>query len=370
MNRATTAVINLDHLAFNVRQLLKKTLPKQKLMAVIKADAYGHGAKAVFKHLCKRGIQNFAVATIDEALELRKIDSTSSILVLGGFLKGNLDLFIEHRLEACVHSWQDFYELIENPQKANQIKLHVKLDTGMGRLGFVKHDLPKLTSLLEKHHLPLFALMSHFARADEINDSYIQTQIQNFEWMKASLPKAYQNTPTHLVNSAGLIAGLFPNANMVRPGLALYGLYSHKDMQANIELKPVMRFQTQILTIKQMPAGSKISYGSTFTAKRDSRIAILPVGYADGYPRLLSNKAFVGIKGKRYPIVGRVCMDLMMIDVTDNSQMNAGDTVVLWGDAKTDGVGVDELAGLTNTISYELVCGVGKRVGRIYEARD
>jgi alanine racemase len=368
--RPTFCLIDLAALRWNLRQIKAKIGPGTKILSMIKANAYGHGAPKVAKALEDEGAYAFGVATVEEALELRQAGIRTPILVVAGAYPDQVGQFVEHQLTAVGHDIAAV-RCLDAATRARGVTLpvHIKIDTGMGRLGFLPAQIDSwLPELNKLSALKIEGVFSHFSHAESVQGDYTQKQLRIFRDVVARLRSQWAPPMlAHLANSAATIT--LPEAyfDMVRPGLMLYGPYPAPEMKPEIELRPVLSWHTRVMQLKKVPAGTSISYGQTFVTRRESVIATLPVGYADGYPRLLSNRGQVLINGKRAPVAGRVCMDLTMIDVTDIAEAQAGDEVVLLGRQGAAEITVDEMAGWANTISYEIFTSISARVPRIHQ---
>ncbi len=366
--RGTLAVIDLDAIADNLHAL-RSLLPRSvAICAIVKADAYGHGAVPVSRELEARGVEAFGVATIEEGLELRQAGIERPILVLGVGSSG-IDAAQEHGLAPVIYS-PNMAERVS--QAARRMKkplaVHLKIDTGMGRLGLLADEWKGvLEDLLGNPWIQVQGIATHFSSADS-DAKFTRVQLARF---KEAMARAggIRNPPAkqiHAANSAGLVHHPESVFTMVRPGLLLYGAYPEPGLREKVTVRPAMTFKTQVLYLKSLPPGSPVSYGRTFHTDRASRIATLPVGYADGYRRDLSNRGWVLIRGCEAPVVGNVTMDLIMVDVTDIPDVAEGDDVILFGAAGGNCLPVEELAERIETISYELLCAVSRRVPRVY----
>ena len=367
--RPTYCAVDLDALRWNFRRIRERVGPTVKVLSMVKANAYGHGAPAVASTLAAEGSDAFGVATLEEGVELRQSGIDEPIVILAGAYPQQLDQFVTHRLTPVVHDLESLRELeTAVHSRGTTIHVHLKIDTGMGRIGLLSAEVDSWLPALKKlKALKLEGVFSHFSHAESVKGDYTQKQLEIFRSVVKRLrDEGIAPVLTHLANSAATIT--LPSAyfDMVRPGLMLYGIYPAPEMADQISLKPVLSWKTHILQLKKVPAGASISYGQTFVTKRESLIATLPVGYADGYPRLLSNRAEVVVRGKRAAIAGRVCMDLTMIDVTDIGGVNQGDEVVLLGRQAGAEISADEMAAWSNTISYEILTSIGARVPRIH----
>ena len=367
--RPTVCFVDLNALGWNFRQIRSKVGSQVKVLSMVKANGYGHGAAAISKALAAEGSDAFGVATTEEGVELRQAGICTPILVLAGAYPDQVDQFFDNSLTPVIHALASLEELdaIVHRRKKS-LNVHLKIDTGMGRIGFLAAEfnswLPKIKTLKA---LKIEGVFSHFSHAESVEGSYTRQQLRTFQGIVERL-RAEGIFPSlvHLANSAATIT--LPQAyfDMVRPGLMLYGIYPSPAMASQICLKPVLSWKTRILQLKKVPAGSSISYGQTFVTKRESFIATLPIGYADGYPRLLSNRGEVLVTGKRAPVAGRVCMDLTMIDVTDIGKIQQGDEVVLLGRQGDAEISADDMAAWADTISYEILTSIGARVPRIH----
>jgi len=370
--RPTWAEIDLDNLRHNIMEIKHTISSYTRLCAIVKADAYGHGAVEVAKEALECGASYLGVAFLEEALELRTNGITAPILILGFTPESQFDKIIKYSITQTIYNLKYAVALSECALKHNKkAKVHIKIDTGMSRIGFcpeacLTDDFKKLFSL---QGLEIEGIFTHFARADERDRSFTDEQFRVFREVVNALEKEGYKIPIkHAANSAGIIQYPETHLDMVRPGIILYGLYPSDEVPKDlISLKPVMRLKTRVSNVKVLPKGKAISYGGTFITQRKSIIATLPVGYADGFSRLLSSKAQVLIKGQRAPVVGRVCMDQCMVDVTDiQGTVSIGDEVTLMGEDGDNRVPAEELAKLTGTINYEVVCGISRRVPRVY----
>lgn len=371
-HRPTWAEIDLDALAFNMHSVRRFVGENVDCMAVVKADAYGHGAIECARRLEAEGTSIFAVATLEEGIELRDTGITNTILVLGGLWPGQTPLFLDHHLTPVLFTLEQAEEMnAAAAERGRQMNIHIKIDTGMGRVGFrwdgfaeVAERLSKLTSL------NIDGMMSHFAVADDLaaND-FTNTQLSRFdEAVKIAASLGTHPTYIDMANSPGAVAHSNARLGLVRLGGVLYGLGGDV-LPAGIDvpkLKPVMSLRSRIAMIKTVSNGESIGYGRTFIAERDSVIATVPIGYHDGLSRALSNKGRFIINGKFAPVVGRVSMDWTTVDVTDIPKASVGDLVTIIGKENECEIKAEDHAKLTDTISYEITCGIGPRVPRIY----
>jgi len=367
--RPTVGEVDLGALEFNYREIKKRIPEGVKVLAVVKADAYGHGAIPISLRLEKLGVEYLGVAISEEGVELRKGGVKSPILVLGGIFGGEVDQIFRFRLTPVIFR-NDCLKILsrEAKKRRRKVKVHLKVDTGMGRLGVPLSLWPDF--LREVRRFPkieIEGILSHFSMTDE-EKGFTQSQWRAFKRAVAIAQElGISSEYLHMASSATLTA--FPGyaAGLVRPGIMLYGSYPSPTFRSLISLKPVMTLKTRVHFLKSVPSGARISYGGTFRTKRESRIATLPIGYADGYSRHLSNHGEVLIHGKRAPVVGKVCMDFIMVDVTDIPRVSVGDEVILIGRQGGEQITPEEIAEKINSISYEVLCSIGKRVPRIYK---
>jgi alanine racemase len=367
--RPTVGEVDLGALEFNYRQIRKRIPGDVKLLAVVKADAYGHGAIPVSLRLEKLRVEYLGVAIPEEGVELRKGGVKTPILVLGGIFGEEVDQIFRFRLTPVIFRKDSLKVLSrEAERRRRKVKVHLKVDTGMGRLGVPLSLWPDF--LREVRRFPKIeteGILSHFSMADEEN-GFTQNQWRAFQGAVAIARKmGISSRLLHMASSATLTAFPAYSAGLVRPGIMLYGSYPSPAFRTLMPLKPVMTLKTRIHFLKSVPPGARISYGGTFQAKRESLIATLPIGYADGYSRHLSNHGEVLIHGKRAPVVGKICMDFVMVDVTDIPRVSAGDEVILMGRQGKEQITPEEIAEKINSISYEVLCLIGKRVPRIYK---
>ena len=369
--RPTFCTVDLAALRWNFRQVRKKIGREVKVLSVVKANGYGHGAREVAKTLEHEGSDGFGVATLEEGVELREAGIRSPIVILAGFYPAQFDQLLRLRL-IPVAIEPDGLRRLETLARKRGVSLgfHLKLDTGMGRIGFLASEIDSwLPELNKVKSLRLGGIFSHFSHAENVGGNYTGNQLKVFRKLVERLNGAGHDPPlVHLANSAAVITLPSAHFSMVRPGLMLYGIYPSPGMASRVALKPVLSWKSRILQLKAAAKGSSISYGQTFVTRRKSLIATLPVGYADGYPRLLSNRGAVLVRGKRAPIVGRVCMDLTMIDVTDIRGVRQGDEVVLLGCQGREKISADEMALWVGTISYEILTSISARVPLIYHS--
>jgi alanine racemase len=372
--RPTWADVDLDALAHNFRVIRECVGPEVKVLAAVKANAYGHGAVECSRRLEKEGADWFGVALLEEGIELRNAGITKPILCMGGSWTGQEGLCIQQQLTPVVYRL-DVAEALNRAadEAGTTVNIHVKIDTGMGRLGVRCEDLAEFADALTRlPNIRVDGLMTHLASADDpTKREYTGKQVQLFQNAVRSLQE-HGFTPTHVhaANSAGLFA--FPESrfNLVRPGGTLYG-FTRDVLPENLEqptLRPVMSLHSRIEFLKQIKEGERLGYGGTFETTRDSIIATLPIGYDDGYRRAFSNKSRVIVRDQFAPVVGRVSMDLTIIDVTDVPDVAIDDRVTLLGSGGDCSITAEDLGELAGTISYEITCGISSRVPRIYSS--
>ena len=369
MNGPAVAEIDLDALAGNY-QAIKAAGNGAELMAVIKADAYGHGAVEVARALRTEGCAHFGIARVSEARELRAAGVRERIYLLGGFLAAEADEIVALDLTPFVYD----AALVAPLERAAQAQarahfpVHLKIDSGATRLGILAADLDQaIAELGRAMSLKVEGVCTLLVNAGDPQSPVTNTQLKVFDAALARLRTAGIEPPVaHVANSAASILRPDAHYTLLRPGLAIYGLPPVPAVREHVELRPVMTFKTRVIQVKRVPAGVGVSYGHTFVTPRPSAIGVLAVGYADGYRRGLQHGGEVMIRGRRAPVVGAVCMDLTMVDLTDVPGAAIGDEVILWGGAGEAMISVNDIARLAQTISYEMLCTVGKRVPRVY----
>ncbi|HXW83466.1 MAG TPA: alanine racemase [Candidatus Binataceae bacterium] len=366
--RPTVAEIDLEALRHNYRAL-RGLAPAGEMMVVVKADAYGHGAVTVTRALGAEGCRHFGVATLDEGRELRESGLAARIYLQAGFFAHQAREVVELDLTPFVFD-PSLLEPLERAVEASgraRFPIHVKVDTGATRLGMMPAQLPALIHALRSApSLELEGVCTLLANASVPQSPITDAQLGVFHAALDTLASAgLRARYAHVANSAALVLREDSHFNFVRPGLAIYGLPPVAAVRERVELRPVMTFKTRLMQMKQVEAGAGVGYGHTFIAPRTSVIGVLPVGYADGYRRGLQNGGEVLIRGHRAPVVGAVSMDLTTVDVTDVPGAEVGDEVILWGGAGEAMISVNDVARLAQTISYELLCTVGRRVPRV-----
>jgi len=370
--RPTRTEISVDALRHNLSAVRALARPAD-VLAVVKANAYGHGAVQVARVLEDEGVSMFGVALIEEGLELRNAGVKTPVLVMGGSYHGGYQLMVEHGLTPTLFREEHIKGLVEAAHKTGKpATAHLKLDTGMSRLGVAPGELPRFLTLLRgaRGAIEVEGFLSHFSSADVEESELTPLQLSRFkEGLKAVRDAGFNPRWRHLSNSAGLLAhqeaqdGL--DVNLARPGLVLYGIAPEPWLAERVSLQRVMTWKTGVIHLHQVEAGTPVSYGATWTAPRKSLIATLQVGYADGYSRVYSGKAQVLIRGQRAPVVGRVTMDMCMVDVTDIPGVAMHDEVVLLGAQGGERVDAEELGRFADTLHYEILCSVGARVPRL-----
>lgn len=363
--KRTWAEIDLDSLIHNFNTA--KDFTSGDVVAVIKADAYGHGAVTVAKALPKRYAKFLAVADVEEAIELRLSGIDKPILILGYTPSAYSNILNQYNLTQTVHTLS-YARQLSTEAKKNKFtcNCHLKIDSGMSRIGFNWQDERELLACLALDNLNFDGIYTHFAvsdRSGDKNGKFTKTQFERFISVCEFLEQnGYSFKHKHCCNSAGIMLEKDMHLDMTRLGIMLYGLKPDADLEMTLDVKPVMTLKTLITQIKTIKKGDTVSYGRTFKAKKDMKVATLCVGYADGYPRALSNKGEVLIWGKRAKVLGRVCMDQVVVDVSDIAEANVGDEVILFG----KDLPVCEIAKKCGTINYEIVCGISRRVPRVY----
>ncbi len=365
IDRPTLVHIDLAAFGRNVGAV-KEGLPEHsRLIAMLKADGYGHGAVELAWECEKAGVEAIAVALLEEALEIRDAGISLPILILGPLDYENLEIVAANGFVPGIIGPEGLQDACRYSHTA-PLAIHLKLDSGMGRMGLVEGDLDEaIEQIRSAPQLNVSGIYTHFANASEPNDPFTAEQTATFRRMLNRLAEGGVSAPIHhLANSAATLRGLVQPGDYVRVGLLLYGGAPVSGDERRLE--PVMRWTTRIVRLKQIAPGSPVGYGTTWRASRPSRIATLPVGYADGYNRLLSNRGEVLIRGSRLPVVGRVSMDLVTVDVTDLPDATVGDEVVLLGAQGEDEISAEEIAGKIQTIPYEVFTSVGQRVPRIF----
>jgi alanine racemase len=365
------AEISLDRLKNNYRTI-QETVGSARIMAAIKADAYGHGAVEVARILEAEGIYMFGVAGVEEGVELRDAGIESKILVLSPILYSQIDTILEYDINPTISELGFFRVLDERLKKIGKpFLVHIEVDTGMTRTGFpIAQAKEAIETIGSSPRIRIDGIFSHFPLAD-VNGSFTSGQIARFNKLIDNMKHGKVDIgAVHLANSSGIFRWPDSHYNLVRPGIALYGLRSSPAVEYEGDFNPVMALKSRVVNIRFVDTHTPISYGHTFKTKRRSRIATVSIGYGDGYPRLLSNQGEVIIRSARAPIVGTVCMDLIMVDVTAVQQVQIGDIVTLFGQEGDAKITVEECAMKANTIVYEITSGIGPRVARVFKMGD
>lgn len=369
LTRPVRAEIDLGAIAHNIKQIKGLLKPGTQMMAVVKAGAYGHGALPVARVALANGAARLAVAILNEALALREGGVTAPILILGYTPEEQAELLVAHDITQTVFTMEMARALSAAAVKAGKTaKVHLKVDTGMSRIGVTPEEAPDFAAALaDLPGLEVEGAFTHMATADETDKSFTRRQFGRFMQAMDGIAARGVNIPVkHAANSATTLELPEMHLDLVRPGIIIYGLWPSAEVKRIIDLKPAMQLKAKIAYVKEVPAGTSVSYGRKFTTTGPARIATLPIGYADGWSRLLSNKAEVLIHGRRAPLIGRVCMDQCMVEVTGIPQVQAGDEAVLFGRQGDQFLPVEEVAAKMGTINYELVCLISKRVPRVY----
>ncbi len=366
--------VDLDALESNQKAIVERKNKDAMLMNVIKADAYGHGAITLAREMEKMGSDWFAVSSIEEGIELRKHGISLPILILGFTYEGSFEDLFKYQITPTVYEEETAKRLSEVAKALGEtLNIHVKIDTGMSRLGFSvsQESVSAIRHIADLEGICIQGIFTHFSCADMEGDmahAYTKKQIDGFTWMIAELKKCGVEIPiAHCSNSAAIMEHPEVHMNMVRAGIIQYGLYPSEEVEKKyLPLMPVMELKSHISYIKELEAGIGIGYGATYVTSHRTKVATIPVGYADGYPRSLSNKGCVLIRGQRVPIIGRVCMDQMMVDVSNLLGVSIGDEVTLFGKDGDEQISVEELSTLAGSFNYEFVCDISRRVPRVY----
>ncbi|HEX8170097.1 MAG TPA: alanine racemase [Thermoanaerobaculia bacterium] len=361
--RPTWAEIDLRAYDRNIAAVQARLPEGSRIIAVLKADGYGHGAVQLARRCAANGVAMIATSLLEEALELRRAGIALPLLTIGPLTPTQVRIAVDADIRMGVLGPEQLESVVEVARE-REAAIHLKLDSGMGRMGIIEAELPRAIELLRSApRLRVEAIYTHFANADDAADPFTEQQLARYESMLAALREAGIDAPLHHTsNSSATMRGLVAPGDFCRVGLVLLGADT---LGPGSRLEPVMRWRTEIARLKELPAGHAIGYGTTFHTRRVSRIATLPVGYADGYTRRLSNRAEVLVRGRRAPVVGRVSMDMVTIDVTDIDAA-VGDEVVLLGTQGASEIAVAELAAKLDTIPYEVFCKVSARVPRVY----
>ena len=366
------ARVDLDAVEYNIEMMKKNIQKDTQMMAVIKMDGYGHGAVQIAKLLePKDYIWGYAVATLDEAILLKDACLKKPVLVLGCIFPDQWDTMIRNEVRMTVYSYEMAKEVSELAEAMGcKVYVHIKLDTGMARLGFqiTEENAEEIAKISKLPNLVMEGMFTHFSKSDEADKTFTNEQLDKYLWMKEELKKrgvTFQYY--HCSNSAGIIDLKEANMDIVRAGITTYGMYPSDEVEKErVPLKPAMELISHVAHVKWLTEGKPVSYGGTYVTTRPTKVATIPVGYGDGYPRTLSNKGSVLIQGKRVPILGRVCMDQFMVDVTDVPDVVVGTEVTLLGRDGDEIITAEEIGDLSGRFNYEFVCCLGKRIPRIY----
>lgn len=365
------AEVDTSAIRHNYRQI-RKIIPKHtEIMAIVKADGYGHGAIEVSNILQAEGLNRFAVAIAKEGEELRHSGITSPILVLGYTPKTDIHLLIKNDLTQTIFSYEMAKYISDEAVVLNKtVNIHIKVDTGMGRIGFFAspQSIEEIKKIAELPAINMEGIFTHFSSADEENPHYTKTQWNIFEGFLKELHEVGIDLPIiHAANSAGIMNHQYAHLNVVRSGIILYGYYPSAYLENRvIKLEPAMSLKSQIVHVKELPEGHYVGYGRKYCTHTKTKIATIPIGYADGYSRRLSNKGRVLIRGEYAPIIGNICMDQFMVDVTHIKDVKVEDEVIIFGKQDEKSIPIEEIAEILGTINYEIMCMIGKRVPRLY----
>lgn len=369
------AEVNLDAIAHNINQIKNELSEDVEVMAVVKADGYGHGAIEVSRVLLENGVGRFAVAILDEGKQLRKKGINVPILILGYTPPSQANEIVFFDLTQTVFT----YEMAKAISDAARMQdknaaIHIKIDTGMGRIGLqpTKEAIELIKAINKLPNLNIEGIFTHFSSADESDASFTELQFDRFNSLIKQLEKENIYIPIkHCSNSAGFIGYKETRMNLIRPGIILYGLYPSDEVSKDIvDLKPAMALKSEVVFVKEVEENVPISYNRKFVTKKKTKVATIPVGYADGYSRRLSSNGRVLINGEYAPIIGNICMDQFMVDVTHIPNVGAGDEVVLIGQQGDKIITAEEIAKNIGTINYEIICMVGKRIPRVYKEHE
>ena len=366
----TMAEIDLDAIAHNIREIKKRIKPDTRLLAVVKADAYGHGAVEVSQVCLYSGADELAVATCDEGVALRKNNIFVPVLVLGYTVENRFEDVVLNQLTQTIFSYELAKQLSDTAVRLNKTAYaHISIDTGMSRIGFLpcEESLYEIDRIFELPNLKITGVFTHFSTADEADKSFTQEQFRRFKYMTDGIEeRGHKGLIRHCANSAAILDLPQMQMDMVRAGIIIYGMFPSDAVSRDIDLRPAMSIKTHISYVKELPAGIGVGYGRTYYTQKPTKIATIPIGYADGYSRRLSNKAKMIVGGEYAPVIGNVCMDQLMLDITDIENVDMGDEVIVMGHSGDKRVSADELGRIIGTINYEVVCGIGKRVPRVY----
>lgn len=371
MEKRTWAEVDLDAIAHNMCEIRKITNPNAQIMAVVKADAYGHGFLEVTRTLLENGADRLAVAVLQEGKQLRSRGVTVPILILGASMENDIEDIINFDVTPNVCSYEFAKAISYIAEKKEKVtKVHVKLDTGMSRIGFVVSDnndeiIDEIEKIVNLPYIEVEGIFSHFSTSDEYDSSYTKLQFDRFMNVVKALEERNIHIPIkHICNSAGIMMYPEMHLDMVRPGVILYGMYPSDEVdKSRLNLIPAMTLKSRITFVKEVEPGRGVSYGKEYITDRATKIATVPIGYADGYLRKIAKEGKMIVKGVKVPIIGRICMDQCMIDVSNVHNIERGDEAIIFG---SEGITIDDLASWLDTINYEVSCVIGKRIPRIY----
>lgn len=367
VHRPTYIEVYVDRLRSNFRTIRDRVAPA-KVMASIKANGYGHGLVTVGVALQEEGIDALGVAFIEEAVELRKAGVTIPILVFGGLLREQLDVYIQYDIEVTAPSVMKVSQIDESAKRlGKRAKVHLKIDTGLERIGVHHYHAPTLfDAALQAKHCDVVGVFSHFADVEPEGLSLARTQLERFlECLRYFESRAHVPFVRHIANSAAVLAFPESHLDMVRPGLALYGVYPEPRLRGVWDLRPALSLKSQVVYFKVVRQGAGVSYGHTWHAPEDTRVITVPIGYGDGYLRTLSNKGITIVRGRRCPVIGKVCMDQMMVDISPSGEAYNGDEVVLIGHQGDQSIAVEDLATLVDTTPHDILVSLNSRIPRI-----
>ncbi|MEE1223893.1 MAG: alanine racemase [Clostridia bacterium] len=371
MEKRTWAEIDLDAIAHNMREIRKITSPDAQIMAVVKADGYGCGFYETTKVLLENGADRLAVAILQEGKQLRKRGIDVPILILGASFEDDIEDIIDSDITPNVCSFEFAKAISEvSERKQKTTKIHIKLDTGMSRVGFLISDnnekvIREIEKISQLPYIEIEGIFSHFSTSDEADDSYTRLQFKRFMEVCNELKNIGINIPIkHICNSAGVMMYPEMHLDMVRPGVILYGMYPSEEVdKSRLNLIPAMTVKSKITFVKEVEAGRGVSYGKEYITDGTTKIATVPIGYADGYLRKIAKCGKMIVNGVKVPIIGRICMDQCMINVSNVHNIERGDEAIIFG---REGITIDDLAKWLDTINYEISCVIGKRIPRIY----
>ncbi len=368
------AYINLDAIGHNIREIRKRIEPKTQLLAIVKADAYGHGSLEVSRVCLYNGANQLGIATCDEGIALRQASITVPMLILGNTVDSQLKDVVDYRLTQAVFDFELAQKLSDTAVMYNKTALvHIKVDSGMGRIGFepTEESLDIIDKIFALPGIQVTGVFTHFATADEKNKDFTMEQYKKFRFITDGIEaRGHKGLIRHCANSGAILDCPELQLDMVRSGIITYGMFPSDEVSMDISLEPAMEWKSQVSYVKTVDEGVSIGYGRTYFTDKKTKVATIPVGYADGYSRSLSNRGRVLINGKFANVIGNICMDQMMVDVTDIEGVSAGSEVVLMGKQGENQITAEELAKTENTINYEVVCNVGKRVPRVFIRND